>query len=151
MGAVFTKRMFEKGQVIMREGEMEMVMYHIIIGSVGIYVNYGTDSEQLVDTVSDDDFFGEMELINVRSRTATVVALEKTECLVIDRDTFGDYIKNYPEKCLAIMQSLSDKLRRTNAAFREMCRIAHEAEAEGDEDTKKSSWLKRLLGIANEE
>lgn len=151
MAAVFTKRMFEKGQVIMREGELEMVMYDIIIGSVGIYINYGTDAEQLVDTVSDGDFFGEMELINVRARTATVVALEKTECLVIDKDTFGDYIRNYPEKCLAIMQSLSDKLRRTNAAYREMCQIAREAEAEGSEEVKKSGWLKRLLGIANEE
>lgn len=151
MAADFKKKIFEKGEIIMREGELDMVMYDIIIGSVGIFIGYGTNKQKQIDTVSDGDYFGEIELINVRSRAATVVALERTECLVIDRDTFGDYVKHYPEKCLSIMQSLSDKLRRTNAILQEMCEITLEAAATESEEVKKSNWFKRLLGLADSE
>lgn len=149
MTSEFKKVSFKKGDVIMREGDMEMLMYDIIIGSVGVYVNYGMDDEKLLLTLSDGEYFGEMELINVRARVATVVAMENTECMVIDRELFGEYIRNYPEKCLAIMQSLSDKLRHTNQAYREMVRIAREAAADDTDDEKKSSWLTRLLGIVD--
>lgn len=149
MASEFKKVSFKKGDVIMREGDMEMLMYDIIIGSVGVYVNYGMDDEKLLLTLSDGEYFGEMELINVRARVATVVAMENTECMVIDRELFGEYIRNYPEKCLAIMQSLSDKLRHTNQAYREMVRIAREAAADDTDDEKKSSWLTRLLGIVD--
>lgn len=149
MASEFKKVSFKKGDVIMREGDMEMLMYDIIIGSVGVYVNYGMDDEKLLLTLSDGEYFGEMELINVRARVATVVAMENTECMVIDRELFGEYIRNYPEKCLAIMQSLSDKLRHTNQAYREMVRIAREAAADDTDDAKKSSWLTRLLGIVD--
>ena len=149
MASEFKKVSLKKGDVIMREGDMEMLMYDIIIGSVGVYVNYGMDDEKLLLTLSDGEYFGEMELINVRARVATVVAMENTECMVIDRELFGEYIRNYPEKCLAIMQSLSDKLRHTNQAYREMVRIAREAAADDTDDEKKSSWLTRLLGIVD--
>ena len=145
--AEFTKKLFKKGDVIIRQGHVEMCMYDIIIGTVGVYLEYGTPDEQLVAKLTDGEYFGEMELITVRSRSATVVALEPTECLVIDRETFGDYIRHYPEKCLAIMQSLSDKLRKANDAYMEMCKIAREAQAEEEKEGRHSSWLARLLNI----
>ena len=35
------ERRFKKGQIICRPGEMEMNMYNILYGCVGVYTDYG--------------------------------------------------------------------------------------------------------------
>lgn len=148
------RRIFNKGDVIMTEGCMESGMYDIVIGSVGIYKNYGTGYEEKVAVLGDGEYFGEMEMATVRARSATVVALEKTETIFIDRETFGEYFRNKPEKVLTIMQQLSDRLRRTTEAYAEARVAAREALEEihkGIEPgSEKSRWYDRLWSIVED-
>ena len=44
-------RKMKKGEVIFKEGEIQMWMYALLKGSVGIYANYGTDAEKLAVSV----------------------------------------------------------------------------------------------------
>lgn len=150
MAAEVTRRTYKKGEVIIHEGDLEFCMYDIVIGSVGIYSHYGTPAEQLISTLSDGDYFGEMELISVRARSASVVALEPTEVIVIDRDTFGDFCRNSPERVLTIMQQLSDRLRKTTADYVEACKTAREAVSNARDEQKSTGWFAKLLGLAQQ-
>ena len=39
------ERRFKRGQIVCKPGEMEMNMYNILYGSVGIYTDYGKPEE----------------------------------------------------------------------------------------------------------
>ena len=45
------ERRFKKGQIICRPGEMEMNMYNILYGSVGVYTDYGKPEQVEVVTL----------------------------------------------------------------------------------------------------
>ena len=51
------ERRFKKGQIICRPGEMEMNMYNILYGSVGVYTDYGRPEQVEVVTLREGDFF----------------------------------------------------------------------------------------------
>ena len=56
------ERRFKRGQIVCRPGEMEMNMYNILYGSVGIYTDYGKPDEVEVVTLREGDFFNVMGL-----------------------------------------------------------------------------------------
>ena len=54
-----------------------------------------------------------MGLIDKYPRSATVIALEKTRCLIIERSRF-DYLKKFkPQFMISLIKSLTEKLRTT--------------------------------------
>ena len=59
-----------KGQILFRE------MYVIKAGSVGVYTDYGTSGEKQIAVLKQDDFLGEMGMIEGLPRNATAVILE---------------------------------------------------------------------------
>ena len=56
------ERRFKRGQIVCKPGEMEMNMYNILYGSVGIYTDYGKPEEVEVVTLREGDFFNVMGL-----------------------------------------------------------------------------------------
>ena len=41
-------KLLKKGEMIFKEGDLELCMYNICRGSVGIYANYGKEDEKLL-------------------------------------------------------------------------------------------------------
>ena len=70
------ERRFKRGQIVCKPGEMEMNMYNILYGSVGIYTDYGKPDEVEVVTLREGDFFNVISFLESRPRNTTVVALE---------------------------------------------------------------------------
>ena len=56
-------------------------------GGVDVYQGYGSDHQQHLASFGEGDFFGEMALLLGRPRSATIIANEPTECIVILRNT----------------------------------------------------------------
>ena len=56
-------------------------------------------------------FFGEMGLIDGAPRSATIQALEDTECLVLSRWDFIAELRTNPQMAVAILPVLSRRLR----------------------------------------
>ncbi len=73
-------REYEKGEVIIREGDLDPWLYFLISGKIRIKkegVELGT-----INTVG--EIFGEMRIIDSGSRSASVYAENKTVCLAVD-------------------------------------------------------------------
>lgn len=143
------KKFFEKGSVIFKEGAWELAMYDIISGKVGVYVNYGEEGETLLTELAAGRYFGEMAVIDAMPRSATVVALEDTETLVVKSGEFDEYLTENPDKVIDVFQSLCARLRELSKDYIDACStITEYVEAE---DSKKASTfvgkVKKLLSF----
>ena len=146
------KAVFNKGEVIFRQGDPGNCMYDVVWGSVGVYAEYGTPNEKKLAELRPGDFFGEMGLLEQSPRSATVVALENdTQVSVIMESDFRDYFEENPAKVFTIMQTLSQKLRRTTQDYLDVCRTVYETvEGEKKGGEPRSEELEQsLLAIYN--
>ncbi len=117
----------DKGQIIFREGDTGNYMYAIHGGSVGIYVNYGTEKETKLTTLYSDSFFGEMGLISDEKRSATAVAEEKDTILeCIRREDLQKIFETNPIKVDMILSHISHQLRRLTRDYIKACAEAAE-------------------------
>ena len=86
---------FRKGVVICREGDEGHAMYVIASGLVSVSSEMGWGQREL-DRKGPGAVFGEMALISNDVRSATVRALEDTECLQLDNVGFDDLLDQDP-------------------------------------------------------
>ena len=100
LAKVTVPKSYKKGDVIVREGDLGVAFYAVVKGSVQVYQ---TDSgkEMPLATLHQSDFFGEMALFDNQVRSASVRALEDTECLVLTKWDFAAEL-NSPDSRVAI-------------------------------------------------
>jgi CRP-like cAMP-binding protein len=138
---------FKKGEVIFREGEIGNVMYDILSGKVGVYMDFESDSKRMIAELEAGQTVGEMGLIEVWPRSATAVALEDGTTLAeIGESELQSYFADKPEKLFALMKLLSARLRETTQKYVDVCRIISEREdAETRKDIEKRIALQREM------
>jgi CRP-like cAMP-binding protein len=112
-----TTALFPNGATIFQEGDTGDSMYAVKRGKVAIMVG-----GNIVDVLREEELFGEMALLEHTTRAATVVALEETELVEIDKAQFYDLVRQNPPFALQLMQLLSERLRNADALYR---RITH--------------------------
>ena len=137
---------YGEGEIIFKQGDPSLHMYVIRVGSVGIYTDYGTDHEQQLTILNRGGFFGEMGMIESNTRSATAVALEKdTLVSVITVGDFATYFKEEPEKLLAVMRNMSQRIRGLTQDYLDVCRTALEMTEAEETGKEKSGWLKQNI------
>jgi serine/threonine-protein kinase len=82
---------YQKGDVIIREGDSGDRAYMIVNGSCRVYRQVEDEEETLV-TIAAGDVFGEMALLLDEPRAASVQAMEPTTVLVLDKQTLDEGI-----------------------------------------------------------
>lgn len=117
---------FRKNETIFKEGDYPNCMYDIQTGSVGIYADYGEDSQKELAILHEGDFFGEIGLIDYCPRSATAIALEPTSAKMITLDDFSTYMNENPAKVVTIMQHMGDRLRHLSNDYLAACKTIEE-------------------------
>ena len=112
---------FAKGQVIFREGDNGESFFVVDKGTVGIYTNYETDSQQKLTDVKEGHIFGEMALVDAFPRSATAVASEDTELSEFKLDEVKGFFENNPDKIKLILTELAGNLSRLTGEYNEVC------------------------------
>ena len=114
------KRMkFQEGTQIITEHEAADSLFFICKGKVEInkgLKNPDTPAAQL-SVLEPGDFFGEMGVIDEEPRSASVLALEEVELLIIPKAVFIELSFKYPTVMFNLIRTLSDRLRSTNERF----------------------------------
>lgn len=106
-----TVRVFDAGEIVVKEGTRDTSAFIILSGTAQVVKNSGR-SEVVVATLEQGQVFGEMGLIEDRSRSATVRALTELKTRVITRDQFNDLLCKRPSVLIPIMKSLFERLRQ---------------------------------------
>lgn len=134
---------FDCGQILFKQGDDSDCMYDILKGKLGIYDAYGTEDEKLIAELGVGQTVGEMGMIEVFPRSATAVVLEDgTELAQIAEDELSEYFRDKPEKLLAIMRQLSQRLRETTQKYADACRVVYENEEAERTGGERSEWLR---------
>ena len=109
------QRAFEPGSTIVHEGDAGGVGFYLIT-SGQVEVRKGKKALAKFGT---GEFFGEMSLIDEAPRSADVVALEKTNCLMLTRWDLRGLIGAHPDIAIKMLAELARRLRITNQALSE--------------------------------
>ncbi|MCS7197818.1 MAG: cyclic nucleotide-binding domain-containing protein [Candidatus Bipolaricaulota bacterium] len=108
-------REFESGSTIVREGDPAGVGFYLVLdGQVEV-----RKGQKVLAKLGPGDYFGEMALILEAPRSADVVAVQKTKCLMITRWELRSIISAYPDVALKMMAELARRLSATNQALSE--------------------------------
>ena len=103
----FPKERFAAGTVIIREGEEPGAVYVITQGCVRV-----THDDRTLAVMGTDGIFGDMALIDHSPRSATVTALEDTECFKIDVHAYQQLLGTAHPLLRAIIKILTARLRQ---------------------------------------
>ena len=113
-------RRFPAGSAIFHEGDPGDALHVVVEGQVRITVLSGAGNEATVATVDTGDCFGEFALLDGRPRSATATATRATCTFVVTRADFVDWLSARPAAALALLETLSLRLRRTDEALADM-------------------------------
>ena len=117
--AICRDRSVSRGQVVIQEGEKGSEMYIMLSGAVEIQRKTRAGDSYTVAKLRAEFnvFFGEMALIDDDVRSATIIATEDSEFLMITKEDFLALGKKYPQIVLpitrVIAQILASRLRNT--------------------------------------
>jgi voltage-gated potassium channel len=98
------------GEAIVRRGEIGHRIYFINKGRVEVLA---PDESQVVATLSDGNFFGEMALLTSRPRSNTVRALDYCNLYTLDREKFDEVLENFPDFAADVRRIADDRIAET--------------------------------------
>jgi CRP-like cAMP-binding protein len=107
------EKVVEAGNIIFRENEMGSVMYIVKRGKVEVFKGRGKEKKAIA-VLGEKAFFGEMALLEEAPRSASVMALEDSVLISIDKENFRQAIFEYPDIALEVLKCLSSRLREAN-------------------------------------
>jgi CRP-like cAMP-binding protein len=113
-------RSFSAGTVIFAEGSPGDSLHVVVEGRVRIVVSSGAGDEATVALVGPGDCFGELSLLDGLPRSASAVASVATRTFVVTRDIFVEWVSERPAAALAILETLSLRLRKTDQALADL-------------------------------
>ena len=139
-----TEKVFKKGEVIFRQGEQESGFYQVLSGCVGIFLDYGQEQELKLTEVTENQFFGEMAVIESYPRSATAVSLsDDTKVLEVAGDEVRDFLSQNPDNILALMRHLGDRLQDLTKDYNDVTEVINEMKACEKKD-RSESLIKRI-------
>jgi CRP/FNR family cyclic AMP-dependent transcriptional regulator len=111
-GAVVVRH--QAGATIFQKGDPGASMMAVARGRVKI-CTYSADGKELVlNIIGQGGVFGEIALLDGRTRTADAVALENTDLLVLERSRFLPFLASSPEIATRLITVLCERLRQTS-------------------------------------
>jgi len=126
LDSVSSSKSYDKNQMIIHKSDEGDTFFSIITGKVKVVLTDEEGKEYIVGILKSMEFFGELALLDGEPRSATVVALEPTEVVVIRREDFLKQVTCNPELCIKIVGVLGARLRKANKqiadlAFLDVC------------------------------
>ena len=108
------RKRFRKDEIIFHEKEMGDSLFVILHGRVKVAI-FGDDGKEVtLSVLSEGDFFGEMSVLDLEPRSATVIAQADCEVLSLQRDDFLRSLEHDPGMSKSLIQVLADRLRKAN-------------------------------------
>lgn len=117
---------YAKHSLIIDEGDRPNCAYIVNSGKVKIFLR-GEQGKEIVLSIQEGGYFGEMSLIDKEARSAAVMAMEDTELTIISHRDFWDCMHTHPEIAERIMLGLVTRLREANKKISSLALMdAHE-------------------------
>ena len=112
---MMVRKHFLAGEIIVKEEEEEGQTFFVIAsGVVHVAVMTSEGKSAVLATLKRGDFFGEMALLDGEPRSASVVAAQECDLLLLYRRVFLDMLQRFPKIAIHLLTEMSQRLRRAN-------------------------------------
>ena len=108
------ERPFQEEQTLVKQGDSGLGLYILVSGRVKIMKKISTGEELEIAVLGPGDFFGEMTVLDSSPRSANVIALEDTKCLLLTAWEFKARLEEHPEIALKVLPVVVKRFRETN-------------------------------------
>lgn len=129
-------RIYAPGEPIVRAGKEGQSMFVIVRGKVHVEITENGE-QKIVNSLGENDFFGEMSLLTGEQRTATVIADEETEVLRIEKKALKPILEDNP----LLVEMISDIIDLRKLGLEEA------AKPSGQDRVKKSKGVIRSIKV----
>lgn len=138
-------RIMPRGTLIFRAGDTGDAMYLIERGRVRISVTDDDEQEITLAELARGDFFGEMTIIDGKSRSADATVIEDARFAVLSREHFLSFIHDNPVVALEMLSAVFQRLRRTDELLQS--RVSRNV---NDEQMKRMTIADRMADMIAE-
>ncbi len=139
---------FAPGQTIFNYGDPGGAIYVISSGEVEVFFKNDTGERIVLEVSTRGDFFGELSMLDNGTRSASVVAIQQTQTLRLDRDDLEKFLELRPKAAMELLAALGRRHRVT------VERLRHTATRNVNEETedkrtmvqKTADWIAEFAG-----
>jgi CRP-like cAMP-binding protein len=112
--AVMKEKRFLRDATILIQRDPGESCFLIVVGEVKVSL-FGEDGKEIIlAKLGEGEVFGEMALLSGSPRSATVIALQDTTLLVLEREEFHKLLLRQPKLALKILAVMADRLRKAD-------------------------------------
>lgn len=111
---------FGRHALLMHEGEKGDALYVIRRGEVKVFVSDDNGRELVLHQLGPGAVIGDIAVLDGEPRSASVMAIEDTTALAIERDSLLECLASSPEFALNIIRSLTQRLRLATEGSRSL-------------------------------
>lgn len=133
------RRTFKAGSMIFAQGDSGSAMYIVDSGDVNIHLPGEASRRISLKDIARGEYFGELALFDEKPRSASALATTDAVLFELQRSTLANYLERRPAAAMAILRTMSERLRETNTML--SARAAKNVDEEFD---KNLSWSDRL-------
>ena len=107
-------RRFRRGEVIFHQGDPGDTMHLVRNGRVKVVLPAETGDEAVLAIIGPGDCFGELAVIDGGPRSASVVAMEQVETLMLGRQDFLSFFRSNMSAAEQLVVNMARIIRRVN-------------------------------------
>jgi len=145
LGRSLHRRRFKAGTMVMNQGDAGSSMYIVESGECNIHLP-GDESRRIsLKDIARGEYFGELALFDEMPRSASVLVTTDASLLELGRDTLESFLGRRPQVALAILRTMSARLRETNTM------LSSRAAKNVDEEFERNlSWSDKVADVVAE-
>jgi CRP/FNR family cyclic AMP-dependent transcriptional regulator len=115
LASAVTRRPFRAGEMIFAQGDLGSEMYIVAEGHVNIHLPGNASRRVSLKDIARGEYFGELALFDDKPRSASALATTDAVLLELTRHTLSAYLERRPKAAMAILRTMGERLRQTNA------------------------------------
>jgi CRP/FNR family cyclic AMP-dependent transcriptional regulator len=123
LGELLHRKTFPAGKSLMTVDQTGEVVYFILRGAVKVHVEQEDGSNVSISILGPGEVIGEMSALDQTNRSASVVTLEETTLLWMDRETFRHCLTAIPTLAANLACTLSSRLRSANEQIQSLAAV----------------------------
>lgn len=136
--AVWWEEEYAPDDILLKEGEESRDLYYIISGTVRVNIKINVDDDRVMQSglseLTHGDTFGELNLFGNAERSASVIALSRTDLIRIDGVALSAFMDAHPELGYQVLKDYfiqhAALLRETNYKYGNLYAMRLRAAAE---------------------
>jgi CRP-like cAMP-binding protein len=106
-----SKKRFKRGEMLVEQGKMSHSLHIILSGRARVLMTDNKGREVILATLKPGDYVGEMSLIDDEPHSATVIADQQVDVLVLGSESFLRCLGENAALSYAVMHGLVKRLR----------------------------------------